>query len=347
MPPLSIATIVGVFLFLLYVGSAMMSSIPWTVMWNSLVGNSYAIHKEHLFCQELQKDIAGKMVYVFPSGTMKQRLEAISMVAEFGKQIDALTVVVWNDENGNPLTPEPWAEMFQSPDVQPGCFPGLSRVVERAACDVQEVGSREDLQDVWEQQPDQTDVLCLKTAATEIPADEEFVTRLRPSLRLEDEIQSLKKEVHWVESDTFVGIQLMKSDLKILCEKSSAEDTATCSDNYESAIQKYLDAVQETLGSGRLDGKNVRILLLADDWDIEDRLILLLESASKRFAQRGAIIAYKGIMHGKSNLSLLDERKENVLDLWLLKDCDVVIGREGSQMQGLLDLFRFSGFVGV
>lgn len=231
LPPLSIATFLGVLLFCVYIGSALYSSFDSMFFKKEVVTEDvppYSAEEESRYCRAFGDGASSdRTVYIQPSGSIANRLGALAMSLHISSTLGAKHVMVWNGrEEFSSVFTEDWKDIFQYPDqktVSSGCFPGGARSHHRAQCTVLEIHSQEAWHDVLlaQNKNDATWPLCVRSSISLSQEDEgaqnamlqaEFLQTLKPAQGIINHVYNLKQKVKWDDWGYWVGIDVTKYD---------------------------------------------------------------------------------------------------------------------------------------
>lgn len=331
LPPLSIATFVGAVLFLMYVGSALLSQVNIVPIWSALSGDLYPRNEEIEYCQQRQVGSGGgaSMLYLQPYGSLEGRLAAISAARDVGNTYGHRVVVVWNemDDDGFVETSSHWNDLFVRPEMEIGCFPGLARTGRHASCKVVDVTSPEQWQQVMEESEKKGEPVCVKStlnpSSRKVKKNKLFYEDLEPSSDIQDSLKSFESDVAWSSWGYWIGVSLSRQHVESLC--AGKGDMCSNSDHkLDRLLSKYVNELKKVLVGVSVDEEKeqeARVLLLVDDEEIEDKLTTMLKTGIDELSGDGKLVAYNWykLDNGKSRF------KEEILNLWLQKRCQVVV----------------------
>lgn len=333
LPPLSIATFVGVVLFLMYVGSALLSQVNIVPIWSALSGDLYPRNEEITYCQQRQAESGGEanMLYLQPYGSLEGRLAAISAARDVGTTYGHRVVVVWNemDDDGFVETSSDWNDLFVRPEMEIGCFPGLARNGRHASCKVADVTSPEQWRRVMEESEKRDGPVCVKStlnpSSRKVKKNKSFYEDLKPSDDIQNSLKMFESDVAWSSGGYWIGVSLSRQNVDSLCGGEADDGACTNGDHkLDRLLSKYVNEVKKVLDGAADDGKKqqeARVLLLVDDEELEDKLTTMLKTGINELSGDGKLVAYNWykVDDGKSRF------KEEISNLWLQKRCQVVV----------------------
>ena len=317
LPPLSIATLIGIVLFCAYIGSAMFSSVEY-VFFNSSSNESaqYSRNEELEYCKDNLVEFDNekeRVLYVQPSGSMVERLAALSASQRAASKLGATTVMVWNGRDGDGDVTEDWNDVISSPDMTNGCFPGSARSHHRSQCDVTRISSVEEWK-AWLEAAEGDDVnwpLCVESSLSlrdvrvdDSVADLQFFEHLKPSKSISSYIDKFKSKVDWDDWGHWIGIDLVRVGRG----------------SKEGAVQAAL-AEFKNIYIGQNDKENVRILLLVDDGEMEDILFDALLVAHPELSAPGKVVSGAAFTRQRDH----NPSKNEIARLMIQGDCKVMV----------------------
>eukprot|EP00889_Picochlorum_renovo_P008222 jgi/Picre1/35252/NNA_002714.t1 len=296
LPPLSIASIIGVILFLLYIGSAVVSFIS-DIRMPLWMGDAQS-EDEAEYCRNTWRRGSHdrrQRLYVQPHGDVSQQFTTLAMAQNAAARLDASLVVVWSGQDQFDSVPDDsWDDVFQASDVTPGCFPGQTRSRRRAKCYVQDVRSGDD----WEEFVSWVHLSKNKDTPWT------YYEKLRPSDSIERALDGFQKENDWDASwGYWVGIDV------------AAQYGKRPDDIVDSVMYQF-----KNVQRGEKDKDGLRVLLMVEDKDVEamlfDRLVFEFPqlASSKRLVSADAVL-------NKTSL----RRNQKVSKVWLESLCNVVV----------------------
>ncbi len=316
LPPLSIATIIGVLLFCVYIGSAFYSSLDSIFFKTGEVSKDeppYTAEEESRYCQAFGDSMPEKTLYVQPSGSIAQRLGALATSLHISSTLGAQHVTVWNGrEDYSSVFTEDWNDIFQSPDfkdLSPGCFPGGARSHHRSQCTVVEVHSEEAWQELLLSQSKKgaTWPLCIRSSislAQESGSDgmlnSDFLRTLKPAQGIINHVYHLKQRVKWDEWGYWVGIDLVKYD------------------------QPLVDKILRQFGNVVREHKNpetIRVVLMIEDMDTETAIRDTLVSLYPDLSAQGRLVSGNAAVAQRPG----DWARSDLVKILLHSYCSVVI----------------------
>lgn len=326
LPPLSIATLLGVLLFCVYIGSALFSSIDVVLFGGGKHAEDvapYSKEEESRYCQSFAGDgslsSSEKILFIQPSGSISNRLGAIAISKHVSSTLGAKQVMVWNGrEEYSDVFTEDWNDIFQWPELttlSPGCFPGGARSHHRAQCTVLEIHSEEEWQDllVSQTQEGATWPLCVKSSISlaqergkESLLQDDFLRTLKPTQNIINHVDKLKNKVKWYDWGYWVGIDVVIPDQK-----------------EERIIQKVLQKLRDIV-RGEKDPSSIRVVLMMDDPDMEKILYDKLISSYPDLKGSGHIVSGAAVTKHRAG----DVSRNDVAKILLQSSCSVVITNE-------------------
>ena len=342
LPPLSIATFVGVVLFLMYVGSALLAQVNIVPIWSALSGDLYPRNEEIRYCQQRQVESGGEanMLYLQPYGSLEGRLAAISAARDVGDTYGHRVVVVWNemDDDGFVETSSNWNELFMRPEMEIGCFPGLARNERHAGCKVVDVTSPAQWQEVMEEKKDGP--VCVKStlnpSSKKVKKNKSFYEDLKPSSDIQDSLKVFESDVAWSSWGYWIGVSLSRRDAESICDGKTTENDDACANGnhkLDKLLSKYVNELRKVIDGVAADDderrqQEARVLLLVDDEEIEDKLTTMLKTGIDELSGDGKLVAYNWykVDNGKSRF------KEEISNLWLQKRCQVVVSSDSDDI---------------
>jgi hypothetical protein len=228
LPHFSFANLVGITLFILYIGGAMRSLLlqmtyhryPWV--------HAVVVQPDTVLVRPLLPPIIGfdgepnrvdRYIYVQPMGDLSSRLLAVASVLTLAKDLGAQPVVVWKNDGDDQV--DAWEYMWEAPRLPLGRFPGNSPSADLAACTVHRVVSSRDwtkIHGAWEpiagMMGNSRRVLCLQAQGMFVRSPKElswFFRTLYPAETPRSLIKSMMRFRNWketnVEMDVDVGME--------------------------------------------------------------------------------------------------------------------------------------------
>lgn len=323
LPPLSIASIIGVVLFLLYIGSAVVSFIS-DIRMPLWMGDAQS-EDDAEYCRNTWRRGSHdrrRRLYVQPHGDVSQQFTTLAMAQDAAARLDASLVVVWSGQDRYDNVPEDsWDDAFQPSDVTPGCFPGQTRSRRRAKCYVQDMRSGDDWEEFvsWvHREGEREEHLCVSSlvSLSDMPTESSekkhtpwtYYEKLRPSDSIERALDVFQKENDWDASwGYWVGIDV------------AAQHGKRPDDVVDSVMYQF-----KNVERGQKDKDGFRVLLMVEDKDVEamlfDRLVFEFPqlASSKRLVSADAVLT-------KTSL----QRNQKVSKVWLESLCNVVVTMGG------------------
>ncbi|KAI8108737.1 hypothetical protein M9435_005154 [Picochlorum sp. BPE23] len=325
LPPLSIASIIGVVLFLLYIGSAVVSFIS-DIRMPLWMGDAHTLPNEDEaeYCRNTWRRGSHdrrQRLYVQPHGDVSQQFTTLAMAQNAAARLDASLVVVWSGQDQFDSVPDDsWDDAFRASDVTPGCFPGQTRSRRRAKCYVQDVRSGDDWEEFvsWVHRKKTEEHLCVSSlvSLSDMPAESSknkdtpwtYYEKLRPSDSIERALDAFQKENDWDASwGYWVGIDV------------AAQYGKRPDDIVDSVMYQF-----KNVQRGEKDKDGLRVLLMVEDKEVEamlfDRLVFEFPqlASSKRLVSADAVL-------NKTSL----RRNQKVSKVWLESLCHVVVTMGG------------------
>lgn len=323
LPPLSIASIIGVVLFLLYIGSAVVSfitDIPMPLWMDD------AQHEDDAeYCRGWRRGSHDRRqrLYVQPHGDVSQQFTTLVMAQDAAGKLDASLVVVWSGQNRYEDAPDDsWDDAFQPYDVTSGCFPGQTRSRRRAKCYVQDMRSAEDWKEFvsWvHREGGSEEQLCVSSlvSLSDMPTVSSkekgentpwtYYENLRPSDSIEHALNAFQKENDWDAWGYWVGIDVTGQSGKR-------------PDDIVGLVMSEFKNVER----GQKDKDGLRVLLMVDDKDVEAMLFdaLVFEfpklASSKRLVSADTVLNESSLQHN-----------QKVSKVWLESSCSVIVTMGG------------------
>lgn len=151
-----------------------------------------------------------------PSGSLADRLSAIASAASLARRQDAGLIVVWAS-SGAPDFGATWADLFESPALPVGPFPGGHYTKHGAGCKVHHIHSHDDFVRVhseWEQ-VNGGEALCITAAGSFVrqPHDVEWFFRLlAPSEAVMAIVKPFTEHYQWERWGQWIGIHVCRSE---------------------------------------------------------------------------------------------------------------------------------------
>ena len=271
-------------------------------------------------------------------------------------------VIVWTDKEygfrGH------FHDLFVSPRIPVGCFPGRTVREDRARCStvhrINDYTEFENLirsKDAFQRVPVGEDddygtvveVLCMQSMMflTRKQRDIEwFYKLLVPSQPIQDTIRTFQKKVGWDSTGSWIGMHIRRTDLRLLCR------TDTCLDGLSATevlpLTAYTQVVDRFLGrmgaSGHHNHKReaIRIFIATDDENSEDFVRSCIKNRTSVESLK------KEIRDGaKDSIEMRDSvsgTMEGVADLWLLSQTKVLLGTVGSSYSQTAKMMSHSAF---
>lgn len=320
LPPLSIATIIGVLLFCVYIGSAFFSSIDSMFFKTGETDDDsppYSIEEESRYCQDYDMDdgrlTPQRMLYIQPSGSISNRMSAIATSLHVASTLGAQHMVVWNgrEEYSNVFT-EDWNDVFQASDFKAlsfGCFPGGARSYHRAQCKVKEVRSMEEWQNLLlaQSQEGATWPLCVRSSISlakehhmEGMMQDDFLRTLKPTQSIINHVDRLKNKTKWHEWGYWVGID------------ADTHDQGTV----ENILRQFANIVRE-----QKDGGSIRVVFMGSNSDTEVLVHKGLTSLYPDLSESGRFVSAASAIGQRPG----DWARSDIAKILLQSACNVVI----------------------
>lgn len=149
LPPLSAGAMLGMFLFFLFIGSAIKSMFSPVGTMQDLYSPAALRAQEKAACAlkgpplpppcptsarnaTIAASTPRKIIFMQPYGGLGSRLRGVASALTLGRAEGVQVVIVWQDaEHGFTGA---WGELFEEPKLPLGCFPGAALRPETAAC---------------------------------------------------------------------------------------------------------------------------------------------------------------------------------------------------------------------
>jgi hypothetical protein len=187
LPPFSLSSLLGITLFVAFIGSAIRSVLtpiadiagmgvafkermaernfcqrsfinnvlpntPWKLSCASLLFKKPFTNSESAFDGDINlSSKRKKYLFMQPYGGLGSRLQATASAMALAAEVGAEPVIVWSDSEFGYTGA--WHDLFQAPELPLGCFPGEALRPETATCTVHTVNDRDewfDIKDKWE-----------------------------------------------------------------------------------------------------------------------------------------------------------------------------------------------------
>lgn len=386
-PPLSTATLIGIALFITYVGSAILSAIP--IAMESRYHNEngrggvaalYSRKEELKYCTKLpyfnqQNNTftpcnshdehipnitkSNRTIYLQPYGGLGNRLRAISSAYTIAQQARANVVIVWLEKEHG--FRGKFSDLFTAPSINVGCFPGNALREDNAKCSVHRINhvlewkALMQSNTAWEKYGSQ-EVLCLQSMMFLTEKEREiswFYSYLEPVPRIINTIRHFQDQVGWKSRDRWIGMHVRRTDLRLRCNSDFCKEGLKASEvlplsAYTNATAKIINLANKNT----LFQNKYRIFLATDDPLTEVELRQQLDTALGLNQRNGGVLSYKKDVRDNS-LSSLQMRntaagiEEAVVDLWLLSSSSVLIGTVGSTYSQTAKLIGSPFYVSV
>lgn len=300
LPPFSLPTLIGVALFITFIGSSIAS-----LFHNA--ADMYQMNKiqseEEAECASSSLPFSGttsllpclnnsnnakatttttiattKILYMQPNGGLGSRLRGIASALALGREVNAHVVIVWQRKEYGFYAD--WRDLFQQPKLTIGCWPsGKSRRPEKAACQVHSITSRRQWLQLqhdnvgWERDAHNngTEILCFTTNMylTEKQNDLEwFYQQLVPAPGVLLSTDHFMMTSSWTNRSAWVGVHIRRTDLKLRCT------SATCAEGVPVdkalPLEMYINVMKKIQ---RLN-PDVRFYIATDDSRVEREIMM-------------------------------------------------------------------------
>lgn len=276
LPPLSFATLIGVALFVIYIGSAVLSALPLHQSHSyGSVGSLYSRAEEQKYCARQQPNIdtcfhpaarTNRTIYMQPYGGLGNRLRAVASAFTVAREVDARVVIVWLDKEEG--FRGRFEDLFEGPRIPVGCFPGGAVREEHARCKVHRVNHVNEWMEVKGrfESVGGREVLCLQSMMFLTDKQRDvgwFYDLLRPVERIEAAIRAFQHKVGWFEWGQWVGVHIRRTDLRLRCNTDNCKDGVKAQDVLP--LSKYTDVLEKVATMAQKTGKKPRFYLATDD----------------------------------------------------------------------------------
>lgn len=275
-------------------------------------------------------------------GGLGNRLRAIASALTLGQEINANVVIVWMEkEHGFRGA---WGELFESPRIPVGCFPGKAIREDHAACKVHRVNHHSEwtvVKNKFERFGDQ-EVLCMQSMmflTKKQRGIEWFYKLIRPTTKIAQRIKDFQTAVHWDWWGQWVGVHIRRTDLKLKCNTDKCDDGVAATDVLP--LTRYTDILKDILSMKSASTGGLRFFLATDDAATEDDVrhtladVLFSKPGERPLNINETIVSLSKTVRD-SSLNSLEMRnnatgvEEAVADLWLLSRCHLLLGTVGS-----------------
>lgn len=234
LPHFSFANLVGITLFILYIGGAMRSLLlqmtyhryPWVHAVVVQPGDTVLVRPllPPIIGFDGEPSRMERYIYVQPVGDLSSRLLAVASVLTLAKDLGAQPVVVWKNDGDDQV--DAWDYMWEAPRLPLGRFPGNSPSAELAACTVHRVVNPLDWTKVhgaWEPitgvMGNSRRVLCLQAQGMFVHSPKElswFFRTLYPAEMPRSLIKSMMRFRNWKETNVArVGVVSPKLEMDV------------------------------------------------------------------------------------------------------------------------------------
>lgn len=195
-------------------------------------------------------------------GDLQEMIAVVAAATRAGETIDAPVVVVWNHPDSGDDSEPLLNELFSHPQIQMGCFPGLSRVIEGSDCPAQYAQTTEDWQHIAASQPEGG--VCVKSTINLLNANKgdlrPFYKSIRPSNEIMEQIEAFKQSVSWDSAGYWIGIRIKAND-----------------GHKETDLSKYVEKVRGIFHTPKYSGR-AHVLMIVDDEKTENAVSSILRN---------------------------------------------------------------------
>ena len=284
---------------------------------------------------------------------MGNRLRAVASALTVAREVNANVVIVWTDKEHG--FRGKWSDLFASPRIPVGCFPGNAVREDHAECTIHKVNHAtewEVAKTKFEIKGDQ-EVLCMQSMMFLTPKQRGigwFYSLLRPATHIADAIADFQAKVKWSEWGQWVGVHIRRTDLKLLC------NTDDCSDGLPATEVLPLDAYTKILDQivmmGATTGDKPRFFLATDDAKTEETVRNALYKSANVSDVDFGVVSYGKAVRDSSHNSLAMRSNvagtaEAIVDLWLLSKARMRVGTVGSSFSQTSKLMGGPYFLSV
>lgn len=266
---------------------------------------------------------------------------------------NANVIIVWTEKEHG--FRGKWEDLFASPRIPLGCFPGKAVREDHAKCTIHKVNHVSE----WEvakhkfERRGNEEVLCMQSMMFLTPKQRGigwFYSLLRPAAHIADAIAAFQDKVKWNAWGQWVGVHIRRTDLKLLC------NTDDCSDGLPATEVLPLEAYTKILDQIALMGANAgdkpRFFLATDDAKTEETVRNALKKSANVSEADFGVVSYSKSVRDSAHDSLAMRSNvagtaEAVVDLWLLSKARMLVGTVGSSFSQTSKLMGGPFFLSV
>jgi hypothetical protein len=290
-------------------------------------------------------------------GGLGNRLRAVVSALTVAKEVNANVVIVWTDKEHG--FRGQWSELFASPSIPLGCFPGKAVREDHAKCTVHRINHVSEwntMKNNFEIQGNK-EVLCMQSMMFLTEKQRGigwFYSLLRPSAPIADAIAAFQKSVNWDGWGQWVGVHIRRTDLKLRCNTDDCTDGLAATEVLP--LDKYTNILNQVVKLGEISGDKPRFFLATDDSKTEEAVRVALETTgSSLLGSNGdsdSIVSYSKAVRDSAVDSLAMRSSsagtaEAVIDLWLLSRARMLVGTVGSSYSQTAKLMGKNFFMSV
>ena len=297
--------------------------------------------------------------FFYRYGGLGNRLRAVASALTVAREFNANVVIVWTDKEHG--FRGQWDELFASPRIPLGCFPGNVVRENHAKCTVHKVNHFTEWEAVKNnfERVDGHEILCMQSMmflSRKQRGIGWFYSLLRPTAPIAKAIAAFQRNVGWQNWGQWIGVHIRRTDLRLRCNSDDCSDGLSATEVLP--LTTYIDILDQIAAMGEISGDKPRFFLATDDAKTEETVrSALLRSAnmtgtlSSRQAEEMVVSYSKAIRDTTQNALAMRSSTagtaEAVVDLWLLSRTRMLVGTVGSSYSQTAKMMGGPFFISV